>query len=88
MYGPSEGAVPAEFIDIQSEDRFQEFKPVTIDDVRRMVGEAADKYSMLDPMPTWLLKSCVDLLAPFITVMFNSSLISRMFPTHYSRAST
>jgi hypothetical protein len=80
------GAAPAEFVDIRSENRFQDFKPVTIDDVRSMVGEAVDKYSMLDPMPTWLFKSCVDLLVPFISVMSNSSLQSGKFPALYRSA--
>src|SRR6218665_927504 len=37
-------------------------------------------------MPTWLLKSCVDLLAPYITSLFNSSLSSGAFPTCYKDA--
>src|SRR6218665_3838902 len=38
------------------------------------------------PMPTWLLKSCVDLLAPYITSLFNSSLSSGAFPKCYKDA--
>jgi Reverse transcriptase (RNA-dependent DNA polymerase) len=54
--------------------------------VCRMVGEAADKYSMKDPMPTWLLKSCIDLLAPYIATAFNLSLSSGIFPSGYKDA--
>src|SRR6218665_1065415 len=41
---------------------------------------------MKDPMPTWLLMSCIDLLAPYITSLFNSSLSSGAIPTCYKDA--
>lgn len=44
----TDGAVPAEFRDIRSGDRVPGFKSVSTDDVRRMVSEAADNYSMLE----------------------------------------
>src|SRR6218665_4097597 len=37
-------------------------------------------------MPTWLLKSCSDLLAPAIVRIINSSLQSGVFPSCYSEA--
>src|SRR6218665_2502705 len=37
-------------------------------------------------MPTWLLKSVIDLLAPYITSLFNSSLSFGAFPTCYKDA--
>src|SRR6218665_2875026 len=40
--------------------------PVTTDVVCTLVRNAADKYSMKDPMPMWLFKTCIDLLAPYI----------------------
>src|SRR6218665_661994 len=39
-----------------------------------------------DPMLTWLLKSFIDLPAPYITSLFNSSLSSGAFPTCYKDA--
>lgn len=74
------------FRDIATDDRFLAFSPVTSDIVCRMVNDAVDKYSMKDPMPTWLLKSCIDLLAPYIVSVFNSSLSSGAFPTYYKDA--
>jgi len=44
------------------------------------------KYSSLDPMPAWLLKSCSDLLAPAVARIFNSSLQLGVFPSCYSEA--
>src|SRR6218665_1803610 len=63
---PTDGVPAPEVRDILSADRFLFFAPVTSDIVCRMVNEAVNKFSMKDPMPTWLLKSCIDLLAPYI----------------------
>src|SRR6218665_2754962 len=82
----TDGAPAPEVRDILSADRFLSFAPVTTDIVCRMVNEAVNKLSMKDPMPTWLLKSCIDLLAPYITSLFNSSLSSGAFPTCYKDA--
>src|SRR6218665_2441899 len=45
-----------------------------------------NKYSSLDPMPTWLLKSCSDLLAPAVVRIFSSSLQSGVFPSCYNES--
>jgi len=82
----TDGAPAPEVRDISTADRFLSFAPVTTDIVCRMVNEAVNKFSMKDPMPTWLLKSCIDLLAPYITSFFNSSLSSGAFPTCYKDA--
>jgi len=74
------------FRDISSAHRFSSFTPVTSAVVCQMIKDAVDKYSMKDPMPTWLLKSCVDLLAPYIAAVFNLSLSSGVFPTSYKHA--
>src|SRR6218665_941890 len=41
---------------------------------------------MKDPMPTWLFKTCIDLLAPYIASLFNLSLSSGIVPTSYNNA--
>src|SRR6218665_339947 len=41
---------------------------------------------MKDPMPTWLLKTCIDLLAPYIASLFNLSLSSGIVPKSYKDA--
>src|SRR6218665_68180 len=51
-----------------------------------MVNVGVNKFSMKDPLPTWLLKSCIDLLAPYITSLFNSSLSFGAFTTCYKDA--
>jgi len=46
-----------------------------------MINEAVNKFSIKDPMPTWLLKSCIDLLAPYIMSLFNSVCLSMLAPS-------
>src|SRR6218665_2225218 len=72
----TDGAPGPEVRDISTADRFLSFAPLTTDIV---CNEAVNKFSRKDPMPTWLLKSCIDLLTSF----FNSSLSSGAFPTCY-----
>ena len=50
------------FRDIVTADRFSGFEPVTTDAICLLVNDAADKYSMKNAMPTWLLKTSIDLL--------------------------
>ena len=50
------------------------FTPVTTEDVMKMIRSLPDKQCLTDPMPTWLLKTNVDLLAPFLCQLFNWSL--------------
>ena len=40
----------------------------------------------LDPVPTWLVKSCLDVLAPSITEMVNLSLLSGCVPENWRTA--
>ena len=37
------------------------------------VGSGSIKHCLIDPLPTWLLKNNVDLLAPFLRQLFNWS---------------
>jgi hypothetical protein len=58
-----EGA-PPEFVDALNIEQLLSFTPVCTDDVIKHVMNAPNKYSSMDPLPTWLLKSNIDLLAP------------------------
>ena len=46
-----------------------------------MVGSLPDKQCSLDPMPTWLLKANVDILAPFLSRLFCWSLEHGVVPS-------
>jgi hypothetical protein len=50
----------------------QKFSPATEDEVRKLVMGAANKSPCdLDPLPTWLLKQCINVLLPLITAIIN-----------------
>ncbi|CAB4024165.1 Hypothetical predicted protein, partial [Paramuricea clavata] len=44
------------------------------------------KSCQLDPIPTWLLKSCIDVLLPTITTIINASLEQGVFPTKWKES--
>ena len=68
---------------------FQAFQSVSIDRVIQIVKCLPTKSSSSDPLPCRFLKSCIDLLAPFLVCLFNLSLKSGIFLSpwkHYSKA--
>jgi len=52
---------------------------VTIDEVNKLIGASPNKTCQLDLVPTWLVKEMrelFELLAPFITLLFDRSLVT------------
>ena len=52
----------------------------------KIVRESSNASCRLDPVPTWLVKSCLDVLAPSITEMVNLSLLSGCVPEKWRTA--
>jgi len=65
---------------------FQCFQPVCADDVVDAVRALPDKSCASDPLPTSLLKAVVDVVAPFLVHLFNSSLSSGFVPEAFKTA--
>ena len=63
-----------------SNSSFASFQHVCTDDVRKIVTKSANKSCALDPLPTDLLKKCLDVLLPNITRIINMSLSSEFVP--------
>ena len=64
----------------------QHLSCVTADEVRHLVLRAPCKSSDLDPIPTSLVKDCIDILiAPIISII-NLSLTEGSFPSHFKSA--
>ena len=59
---------------------------LSVDDVISSVRRLPDKSSAADPVPTFVLKQIIDLLAPFITEQFNRSLATCRFPGRFKDA--
>ena len=62
------------------------FCALSVDDVTDAIRKLPAKQCATDPLPTHLLKDNVDVLAPFITELFNRSLSSGVFPTQFKAA--
>ena len=57
-----------------------QLKLVSVDDVIKGILLSPSKQCCTDPLPTWLIKKCAPMLAPFITSIINESLSTGCFP--------
>ena len=58
----------------------------TVDEVRRVIRNSPNKSCELGPIPTWLLKKCIDELLPLITALIKESLSTGTFPDYFKEA--
>ena len=65
---------------------FTNFKEISQDDVQKIILNSNSKSCSLDPIPTSLLKQCINELLPSITYIINTSLKSSTFPFSYKHA--
>ena len=65
---------------------FESFKPLSQDQILFLIRRAPDKTSELDPIPTWLVRECAEILAPFFAHVFNASLLEGYLPADQKRA--
>ena len=68
------------------EHTFNSFSEVTVEEVTKIIVKSPSKSCSLDPLPTWLLKAHLDMLAPPITTIVNSSLQTSVFPSDMKKA--
>ena len=66
--------------------KFDSFKEVNTEDVRKLIQKSKSKSCSLDPLPTWLLKECMDELVQVITRIINMSFSEGNFPEHFKEA--
>ena len=62
------------------------FAPVTSEEMRFIIKQLTNKSSSLDPIPTWLLKECVEELLPIITTFVNRSMQEGTVPKSLKHA--
>ena len=60
--------------------------PATIEEVRKLIASHSNKSCELDPVPTWLLKKCLQELLPLLTALINKSLSTSIFPKECKNA--
>ena len=69
--------------DNHSSPIFNSFKLKTPDEVKCIINKSPNKSCTLDPLPTHILKQCLDILIHPITKIINSSLQSGLFPSSW-----
>ena len=62
------------------------FNEVSEDEVLKIIKNSPTKSCLLDPVPTFLLKDCVEILLPSITKLVNLSLAEGVFPQKFKKA--
>ena len=67
-------------IDLPPTSHLNSFIPVTSKDVCGIIKRSPTKSCELDPIPTWLLKQCLNELSPILTNIINVSLQSAHVP--------
>ena len=60
--------------------------PATSDKIRDVIASCPNTSYQLDPIPTWLVKQCVDQLLPLLTSIINESLTKGEFPNDFKNA--
>ena len=70
---------------ILSPELLADFHPATENEIKKLIKESPSK-SCSDPIPTWLIKKCIDYLVPIITVGINLSLSSGNMPSNLKEA--
>ena len=63
-----------------------EFSACTEDEARAIIMRSPSKSCSLDPIPTTILKECIDDLLPFLTVKCNTSLLEGHLPVSQRHA--
>lgn len=61
-------------------------KPVTEEEMRKIISHTNSKHCALDPIPTTLLKSCLDSILPVICKIVNLSLQTSTVPENFKHA--
>jgi hypothetical protein len=70
----------------KSQNCLSNFSPVTEEKIKNVIKKATPKTCCLDPIPTQLVKECIDILSPVITRIINQSFASATVPRDFKRA--
>ena len=62
------------------------FKPFTEIEIKKLISKSSNAFSDLDPIPTWLVKECQEVLISPLTKIVNRSLSTGVFPSSMKTA--
>ena len=80
------GSPPPAFSDVSADIRLSDFTTVAVSDIVAAISRLPDKASAADPLPTSVLKAVSDLVAPYITELFNRLMVAGHFPHEFKHA--
>ncbi|PIK41221.1 reverse transcriptase-like protein [Apostichopus japonicus] len=63
-----------------------QFEPTNETEIRELILRVPNKSCSMDPLPTWILKRCVDVLLPIITAIVNKSLAESLVPPSFKQS--
>ena len=66
--------------------KLDSFSPLSVEDICNIISKSSHASCTLDSIPTWLVKSCLDVLAPSITHMVNLSIRHAYIPDDWKSA--
>ena len=70
----------------EPEIKLECFSPGSVEEYKKVIMSSPSKTCSLDPLPTWILKNCVDSLLPMIMDIVNSSLVDGVCPVDFKNA--
>ena len=70
------------------DERLRSFENVTTEEAINVLKRSPAKHCSLDPIPTWMLKKIVDVIAPAIARMCNASIDQYLLPAGQKCAMT
>ena len=62
------------------------FQPTCQEEIRKIIQKSPSKSCELDPIPTWLLKTCLEPVLPLITDIVNASIKESTVPDRFKLA--
>ena len=68
------------------DQRLPEFRPLSLEKVTKLISTAPSKTCTLDPIPTSIVKSTVNTMAPIIQKIINQSLCRSIVPSDFKTA--
>jgi hypothetical protein len=68
------------------ENSLTQFETASKEEIKKIINRSSNKSCELDPIPTWLLKSCLDELLPFLSNIINISLSTGNVPAEFKRS--
>ena len=78
---------PLEYLmDYKQVKEFSTFERLSEDQVKKLVMKSPNKQCASDPIPTWMLKECLDIILPFLTHIVNLSLQTGRFAYAWKEA--